>query len=139
MREGLDAVFPAAQRRELGLDIEPDAAWQQAQEREIDAGHCGALPRNLWPAMARAQFARDAVMANVILRHARAGAVLLAGNGHVRRDIGVPRWLGAIAPARLLSVGYVENDQPVAAERYDAVVSAATSERPDPCAAFERR
>ena len=139
VREGHDAVFPIAQRRELGLDIEPDAAWQQAQEREIDAGHCGALPRNRWPAMARAQFARDAVMANVIRRHATAGVVLLAGNGHVRRDIGVPRWLGAIAPWRLLAVGYVENDQPVGAERYDAVVSAAAAARADPCAAFERR
>ena len=49
-----DAVFSMAQRRELGLDIEPDAAWQQAQEREIDAGHCGALPPNMWPAMAHA-------------------------------------------------------------------------------------
>ncbi len=139
VREGPDAVFSIAQRRELGLDIEPDAAWQQALEREIDAGHCGALPRNMWPAMARAQFARDAVMANVIRRKARAGAVLLAGNGHVRRDIGVPRWLGAMAPARLLSVGYIENDQPVGAERYDAVVLAEAAARADPCAAFERR
>ena len=139
VREDHAAVFSTAQRRELGLDIEPDTAWRQAQEREIDAGHCGALPPNMLPAMARAQFARDAVMANVIRRHAAAGAVLLAGNGHVRRDIGVPRWLRAIAPACLLSVGYVENDQPVDAERYDAVVSAAAAPRTDPCAAFQRR
>jgi len=139
VREGYDAIFPASQRQALGLDAPPDAVWQQAQVREIDAGHCGALPPNMLPAMARAQFARDAVMASVLGRHAAAGAVLLAGNGHVRRDIGVPRWLGAIAPARLLSVGFVENGQPAEADRYDAVVVADAARRPDPCAAFERR
>jgi hypothetical protein len=36
-------------------------------------------------------------------------------------------------------VGYVENDQPTGADRYDAVVSAAAAARADPCAAFERR
>ena len=52
--------------------------------------------RSMWPRMAQAQFARDAVMAEVLRRSAPqgGGVVLLAGNGHVRRDIGVPRWLG---------------------------------------------
>src|SRR6185503_15511938 len=65
VREGFDAVFGAQRTKALGLDAPVDAAWQAAQEREIDAGHCGALPANLWPGMARAQLARDAVMAQV--------------------------------------------------------------------------
>ena len=52
----------------------------------------------MWPLMARAQFARDAVMARALAAHAERGVVLLAGNGHVRRDIGVPRWLASPAP-----------------------------------------
>jgi len=139
VRDGYDAVFSVPQRRDLGLDAPLDATWQRTQEREIDAGHCGALPAHLLPSMARAQFARDAVMAQVLGRHGEAGAVLLAGNGHVRRDIGVPRWLAATTTARWLSVGYLEMGQPAEAERYDAVVVAAAPQRQDPCTAFERR
>ena len=139
VREGYGAIFSPPERRDLGLDASLDAAWQRAQEREIDTGHCGALPAHLLPAMARAQFARDAVMAQVLGRHGAAGAVLLAGNGHVRRDIGVPRWLAATTTARWLSVGYLESGQPADPARYDAVVVAAAPQRQDPCAAFERR
>src|SRR5450755_1004085 len=93
VRGGYAAVFDDASKAALGLTAPVPAGLQSAQEREIDAGHCHALPRDRWPAMARAQFARDAVMAEALRRHSRQGVVLLAGNGHVRRDIGVPRWL----------------------------------------------
>ena len=73
-------------------------------------------------------------------RHAararRGGAVLLAGDGHVRRDLGVPRWLGGVAPERLLSVGFVETGQPALTGRYDALVVAAPAARADPCRDF---
>src|SRR6185436_11919123 len=79
-RGGYAAVFDATRIAALRLDqpIAPD--WQAAQEREIDAGHCHMLPQRVWPLMARAQFARDAVMASVLREHAPRGAVLLAGN-----------------------------------------------------------
>ena len=83
--------------------------------------------------MTRAQFARDAVMAQVLRKHAARGAVLLAGNGHVRRDIGVPRWLSAMPIERQLAVGFVEDDDPVVEGRFDAVVVTARAERKDPC------
>jgi len=132
VREGFDAVFDAARVTSLGLDVPADAAWQAAQEREIDAGHCGALPANLWPGMARAQFARDAVMAQLMREHGRDGAVLLAGNGHVRRDIGVPRWLGDVS-TRVLSVGFVETTED---GTFDDVVVTPRAPRGDPCATF---
>ncbi|HEX7383735.1 MAG TPA: ChaN family lipoprotein, partial [Burkholderiaceae bacterium] len=98
VREDAGAVLGAARARELRLEgpgaIEPDAAWREAQRAEIDAGHCHALPASLLPGMARAQFVRDAVMAEAVERAAaRGGVALVAGNGHVRRDLGVPRWL----------------------------------------------
>jgi uncharacterized iron-regulated protein len=113
---------------------------QAAQEREIDIGHCHALPRSLWPRMAQAQFARDALMAEVLRRSAQAGGVvLLAGNGHVRRDIGVPRWLGDVKD-RTFAVGYLEiTDDSTPITAFDAVVRTAPAERADPCAEFERR
>ena len=135
VRGGYAAVFDAAAVAALGLDRTIDAAWQAAQEREIDVGHCHALPSDAWPRMARAQYARDAFMARVLREHASGGAVLLAGNGHARRDFGVPRWL-ALDPARVLSVGFVETDSSLPAGAFDAVVRATPAPRNDPCARF---
>lgn len=140
MRDGHEAVFGWERVRELGLDRKPDTAWQAAQEHEIDIGHCGALPRSVWAGMARAQFARDAVMAQLLRQHATRGVVLLAGNGHVRRDIGVPRWLAERSAQSLLAVGFVESDgAPIAADQFDAVVITERAARPDPCEAFRAR
>jgi uncharacterized iron-regulated protein len=140
VRGGYPAVFDEASIARLGLDrpIPPD--WQAAQEREIDAGHCNMLPPASWPRMARAQFARDAVMAEVLRENATHGVVLLAGNGHVRRDIGVPRWMGDAWQARIFAVGFLEQGHDSAtAPLFDAVVVTAPAERPDPCAAFKPR
>jgi uncharacterized iron-regulated protein len=136
VRGGLAASFDAERLAALGLDRPVASDLQQAQEREIDRGHCSALPAALWPRMAQAQFARDAVMADVLRHHSQRGAVLLAGNGHVRRDLGVPRWLGAEAP-RLFTVGLLEHDDtqtPPGA--FDATLRTEVAERPDPCARF---
>jgi len=139
-RGGYPAVFSEAEIAVLGLDMPVAPDVRAAQEREIDIGHCHALPRSLWPRMAQAQFARDAVMAEVLRRGAEhGGVVLLAGNGHVRRDIGVARWLGP-AKSRVFAVGYLEStDESTPVEAFDAVVRTAPAERADPCAEFERR
>ena len=68
-------------------------------------------------------------------------AWLIAGNGHVRSDIAVPRILSRVAQGkRMLVVGLLERQQdgaaPEAAERrrYDLVVITPRVDRPDPCA-----
>ena len=136
VERGFPAVFDAAAIARLGLDRPVPTDLQAAQEREIDAGHCYALPRSLWPAMARVQFARDAVMAAALRAHAPRGVVLLAGNGHVRRDLGVPRWLTPPEQARTLAVGYLEGGDAPAPGTFDAVVYTPRAEQPDPCAGF---
>jgi uncharacterized iron-regulated protein len=62
--------------------------------------------------------------------------VLLAGNGHVRRDIGVPRWLQASPLAsRLFVVGLLESDEPAKEPgAFDIALVTAPAERADPCA-----
>jgi uncharacterized iron-regulated protein len=132
-REGYDAVLGAERTRELGLHRAADPAWQVAQEAEIDHGHCGAMPATLLPGLVRAQAARDALMAEQLARHASRGAVLIAGNGHVRRDIGVPRWLASETAARMWTVGYVETGTPVQPGQFDAVVVTRAVDRGDPC------
>lgn len=140
VRGGYADVFDAQQRSALGLDAPRPADWQRAQEREIDLGHCGALPAVMWPAMARAQYARDAVMAGLLAAHTVQGGVLLAGNGHVRRDLGVPRWLAGALATRALVVGFLETPVPPdEAARYDEVVALPPAQRPDPCEGFGRR
>lgn len=139
VRGGFASVFDSASIARLGLDRPIADDWQSAQEREIHNGHCGVLPPATWPRLARAQFARDAVMAHALRQHAQGGIVLLAGNGHVRRDIGVPRWLDG-DQRRTFTVAYLEDDDgstPVAA--FDAVVRTEVAARSDPCESFKRR
>lgn len=148
MREGVTNVFDHQGARVVGLDRGIPAALLAAQERGLESSHCGMLPPQFANGMARAQVARDAVMASVMLQARGTGAkprqvVLLAGNGHVRRDIGVPQWLGHTAS---LAVGFVERDGKaafnphgagtparLAQEPYDRVESIAPTDRPDPC------
>lgn len=98
---------------------EPDAAIagvldaeQMAQlDREIDESHCGMLPASQFPAMVRVQQSRDARMARE-LAIALAGdaqqRALIAGNFHVRRDLGVPNYLpesaGSVAALAFMEV-----------------------------------
>ncbi len=144
VRGGYASVFEPARAEALGLGRAVSPAWQAAQEREIDAGHCGMLPAAMWPAMVRAQFARDAVMAAVLREHGEHGVVLIAGNGHVRRDIGVWRWLDASERTRAVAIGFVEAGSVPAAlpglgPAFDAVVTVAPAPRPDPCEVFAKR
>ena len=138
VEQGYGAVFDADTIHLLGLDREP-ASLLAAQEKEIDVGHCHAMPRDLLPAMARAQLARDAFMASVVRGHSADGFVLLAGDGHVRRDIGVPEWLRPPLIARVFTVGFLERGEPAAAHsRFDAVVVTDQASRPDPCAPLRK-
>ena len=136
---GYSAVFDDSLEHQLGLDRQRPAL-QAAQENEVDVGHCHALPKELLPAMARTQLARDAVMAGVLREHGAQGVVLLAGDGHARRDIGVPTWFDPTMLARVFAVGFLERgDSAPPASAFDAVVIREGAPRPDPCATLLHR
>ena len=61
----------------------------------IDESHCGMLPESQFPAMVRVQQARDFSMAGSVSAKESSGKlnVLIAGNFHVRQDLGVPNYL----------------------------------------------
>ncbi|MDP2142026.1 MAG: ChaN family lipoprotein [Gammaproteobacteria bacterium] len=88
-----------------------DAGQVEQLYRDIDESHCGMLPASQFPAMVRVQQARDARMAEGLLVAAE-GAVrqhaLIAGNFHVRRDLGVPNYLptseGSVAALAFMEV-----------------------------------
>ena len=139
VEHGYPAVFDAAMEHLLGLDRERPSLLE-IQENEIDVGHCHVLPKELLPAMARAQLARDAVMAGVLREHGAQGVVLLAGDGHARRDIGVPTWFDPATLARVFAVAFLERgDSAPPASAFDAVVITDAAPRPDQCATLRRR
>jgi uncharacterized iron-regulated protein len=138
VEHGYSAVFDAAAVHSLRLDRERPQLLA-AQESEIDVGHCHAMPKEQLPSMARAQIARDAVMAMILREHGEHGVVLLAGDGHVRRDLGVPTSFDPTVLARVLAVGFLERGEPSPPDSaFDAVVITDPASRPDPCAALKR-
>ncbi|MDF3883876.1 ChaN family lipoprotein [Cupriavidus basilensis] len=132
VRGGLDGVFDAAERKRLGLAAPLPQDIVTEQTAVLDRGHCGNFPKAMLPGMLDAQAARDAVMAAAMREYAERGAVLIAGNGHVRRDVGAPRWLAA-EPGSIYSVGYLEQASGHEIGAYDRVVLVPAHKRADPC------
>jgi len=81
--------------RDESLDSHLPPAAMALQRQAIDEGHCGLLPPERLMPMVRIQLARDASMAQALLDARERGrtVLLVAGWGHVRRDLGVPTWL----------------------------------------------
>ncbi len=139
VREGPTAV-PADLRPLLDAP-----GWTAAQQRDTEAdilqGHCGALPAAQITPMALAQRVRDASLAHAMLA-APAGnrVVLIAGNGHVRRDRGVPHYLvvSGVPAGDIVTVAWLEDGDNGSAGVYDLSQLTAREPRPDPCAAFKQ-
>ena len=136
VREGASAA-PADLR--TALDAVP---WSAAQDdivrSAIQDGHCGALPPDRVAPMALVQRLRDAALAQAMLRASEPRVVLIAGNGHVRNDLGVPHYLRAagVAPKDIVALGFVEDGDP--AMPFDLRQATPGMQRPDPCAAFRK-
>ena len=144
--QGFDALGPDNAAR-LGLDT----GWSKPQQTlllgEIAEGHCGSLPAEAVSAIALAQRARDALMADRILAQSAAPIIAVLGRGHVRHDIGVPVYLKRRAEnRRFITIGLVEAGDSNVASDYDSsalgvlydyvVFSAPTPRKSDPCEAF---
>ena len=140
MANGADALAPplakAFRMSALGHD-----ATQQLDD-DLKAGHCGKLPERYLSPMRLVQRATDVSMAEALLGHRP--AVLVAGNGHVRKDYGVPQVLHALAPdLKIAAVGFFEDGADrqelvqSLAGRYDYVWLTDRAERSDPCEGFK--
>lgn len=131
------------------------ARWTEAQATALRAdiveAHCGKLPEAVVPRILLAQRIRDAAMAQALVNDATAGgAILIAGNGHVRADLAVPVYLHAPglpgADSLSVSLGLIEvkpDDEPagdfpreiVAANPgFDYLWFTPPAPREDPCA-----
>jgi uncharacterized iron-regulated protein len=126
MREGLRAT---------GFDPAVPDDLLALQARDIEGSHCGLLDAPTARRMALAQVARDQAMAAAVQRESARPVLLLAGNGHVRTDAGVPRWLAPATRARTQAIGLLEEGSDEEGT-YDRVLRTAVQSRPDPCAAM---
>ncbi len=146
-KEGLGALdrdHPSS----LGLDQPLAASLYDDLLTELEASHCGLMPKTAFGNMAVAQRYRDAQLADVALKAAAStGTVIIfAGNGHIRADRGVPYYIWQRAPNRqVITVAFVETEdgkidpttygsrspdgQPIS----DYVAFAAPAPRGDPC------
>ncbi|WP_037316972.1 ChaN family lipoprotein [Ruegeria halocynthiae] len=135
------ATALGADAARFGLTV-PLPAEEQA-EREADqlAAHCNAIPAEVLPQMVAIQRLRDAVLARAILRamDETGGPVgVITGNGHARRDRGIPTFLSRLRPGLKVFVLGQSEDGVVDGE-FDAVIDSPAIDREDPCLAFETR
>jgi uncharacterized iron-regulated protein len=98
-----EALAALAHRGDAGTATPalPSAAEEQLRQ-EVRDSHCGHASEKMVRMMSRMQQDRDAHIARAVAAAAARhdGAVLIAGNGHVRRDRGVPFHLQASASVR---------------------------------------
>ena len=109
-KEGM-AALDAAEIARLKLDQPLAPELHDALLTELEASHCGLMPKTAFGTMAVAQRYRDAHLAAQLIKAAetQGSAILLAGNGHVRSDRGVPHYLRQLAPNRpIVSVMLIE-------------------------------
>ncbi|MDJ0858535.1 MAG: ChaN family lipoprotein [Dinoroseobacter sp.] len=141
--EGAPAVFAEAGGDPVALGL--DQALPQAEQAEREAlqmeAHCDAMPIEMMGGMVAAQRLRDAAFAKTVAEAVEtygSPVVLITGNGHARRDWGVPVYLSRIAPEiGMHIIGQFESaPEPGYAAQFDAWIVTDPAEREDPCAVF---
>ena len=137
MKSGFSAVFDGQTIKAYKLDQPLPQPWLDNQRKMLAQSHCNALPADAIDPMVRAQATRDVMFAKLMQEYAVGGAVLIAGNGHVRRDLGVYQWLPEDLASRVKIAGYVE---PAGADTvlYDIMRVVTEHKRGDPCAQFKK-
>ncbi|MCV6584801.1 MAG: ChaN family lipoprotein [Marinibacterium sp.] len=121
-----------------GLDQPLDPDEQATREALQMRAHCDALPEDLLPKLVAIQRLRDARLAQATVEAITATGgpvVVITGNGHARRDWGMPVYLRHARPDLTLhSLGQAEDG--VLTGVFDSTRDAPAVDRPDPCAAF---
>lgn len=134
--DGAASVFGKA--ASYGL-TQPLAKAEQAQREAAQfKAHCEAMPLETMSGMVEAQRYRDASFAQTVVEaidQYGAPVVLITGNGHARKDWGVPVYLAQAQPdLTVFSIGQSE-DVPIKGV-FDFIRASPPADRKDPCAAF---
>ena len=138
MTNGFTAVFSPQTINTYKLNqIHPRLLGDQ--NKAIQEGHCNMLPIQAIGPMVQGQIARDVWMASVVNSVQNRMVLLMAGNGHVRKDAGVFQWLSTEKQARTQVLGYVERADTNDANWFDQVYVVPEVEREDPCLVFTQK
>lgn len=136
-RGAATALGADAARYGLNIPLAPED--QAVREAEQLAAHCDALPAEVLPQLVAIQRLRDAVLARAILNamdETGGPVAVITGNGHARKDQGIPTFLRRLRPGlKVFVLGQAEDD--VLTGEFDAVINSPAAEREDPCKAFE--
>ncbi len=136
-RGAATALGADAARYGLTVPLAPED--QAAREAEQQAAHCNAMPAEMLPQLVAIQRLRDAVLARAILRamdETGGPVAVITGNGHARKDQGIPTFLTRLRPGLKLFVLGQAEDGALTCE-FDVVIDSPATEREDPCKAFE--
>ena len=100
----------AKRRRALGLHIPFPEALRQHSLEQLYQSHCELMPLEALEPLLNAQQSKDAVLAEHMLASGvDDGSFLIAGAGHVRKDLAVPLFLARHQPGvRVASVAFLE-------------------------------
>lgn len=141
----LGANLPASQNRKVMSEVELDAllgaSALAAQQHSVRRGHCNMLPESQIAPMTRIQIARDRAMAQTVTQALQPGktVVLLAGGGHVDRQLGVPLHLSPALRIQAVALQAEPGaDGATAGESFDAVWPAVPPPEVDYCAKFNQ-
>ncbi|MEX0329573.1 MAG: ChaN family lipoprotein [Ruegeria sp.] len=138
MKRGAATALGAdAARYGLTVPLAPDD--QAAREADQLLAHCNAIPEESLPQMVAIQRLRDAVLTRSILtavEETGGPVAVITGNGHARKDRGIPTFLSRLRPGLKVFVLGQSEDGVIDGE-FDAVIDSPTIDREDPCKAFE--
>ena len=134
------ATALGADAARFGLTIPLPPAEQAAREADQLAAHCDAIPESALPQLVAIQRLRDAVLARAVLRatdETGGPVAVITGNGHARKDRGIPTFLSRLRPGwTVFALGQSEDG--VVDGEFDAVLDSPAVEREDPCLAFQK-
>lgn len=139
MQLGAAGAFEGDAKR-FGLDLALDQDEQDTRETYQAEAHCNALPAEMLPGMVEVQRLRDVEFSRVALAALEATGgpvVVITGNGHARRDWGMPVYLTAAAPeSATVAIGQLAT--PPSEPVFDHwMLSEPVKDEEDPCAAFD--
>ncbi len=143
------SAYDAGELKRLAVE----QVWSESRQNylvtHMGGAHCGELRDELRVGLTRSQRLRDALLADSAVSSITRSVVVIVGRDHARRDIGLPLYFAARAPAaRILSIGFVEvsegkadpGDYEVKSATgeapYDVIWFTPRAERPNPCANF---
>lgn len=136
--EGVEAHFDGDAIAYGLADPLPEELLTARLDLQFDA-HCEAMPRDALGGMIEIQRLRDATLAKAALRafdDTGGPVVVITGNGHARKDWGVPSYLSRVRPdLTVFSIGQGE-DGGTPDGGFDLVIDAPAVDRPDPCLEF---